>query len=199
MKYLKHLLFTFVFCVFSSPFVSALTIKPLTFEQLVAVSDKIVEVTPEEESKIADDVDESGYLVKYTTFRVHRVFKGDVGSTLTIKQLAQFSEEGGDVSSRSPIGLPDYKVGEKVLLFLSEESPNTFLTAPIGVTYGLFKPKKVGGKTILPSLKFKKTLFKNLQKQVPGKVLTTNELKLGSKNYDYETFILLIQKFVEEK
>lgn len=203
MKYPRLLLFTFVFIIFSSPFVAALTTKPLSLKQLVYLS-TVVRATLIE--KVFEDDVESGHLVAYYTFKIKKIlkpgeitFNREAGETFTIKQLAQLGEAGWDVSSKG-LGPAEYEEGKTYLLFLSDESPKTGLTAPVGLSQGRFLLKKRGGKWVAPGLKHRKTLFRNLEKQVSIKTLNKSEKNLGSGlTDDYDSFESLIQKIAEEE
>ncbi len=81
--------------------------------------------------------DASGFPATWTTFAVDQAVKGALPATLTIKQLgARPSAEGGAIF-RVP-GMPEYREGEKVLLFLNPDSAGGF-SSPVGLGQGCFR------------------------------------------------------------
>lgn len=174
MKFLKLLLFTSIFFVISSPFVSALSVKPLTLKQIVSFSDVVFKGTVLE-IKVDKDIYESGYLVKYYTFQVQDCLKGDCGETITIKQLA-----------KGPAGLPQYEFGKTYLMFIPEATEKTGLVAPVGIDQGVYPLKKSGEKWTIPSLR---------KNSMSVKTLNVNQTSIN----DYETFKALITSLVEEE
>ena len=84
--------------------------------------------------QVARDPD-LGQVVTYVTFVPHRVEKGDIRGSLTIKLLGDQDEESprGTVTD----GLPTFRKGEEVVLFLYGESRHG-LTSPVGFGQGKF-------------------------------------------------------------
>jgi hypothetical protein len=78
--------------------------------------------------------DEQGILATYTTFEVHRPWKGEVPQTITIKT---YGGRQGSLITVVP-GLPTFSPGQRVLLFLNPASKIGF-TSPVGMGQGSFK------------------------------------------------------------
>ena len=76
-----------------------------------------------------------GMPVTEVTFRVDRTLKGRPGGTLTIRQPGGQSV-AGERSARI-LGLPRFRPGEEVILFLYGESASG-LTSPVGLGQGKF-------------------------------------------------------------
>lgn len=82
-------------------------------------------------------VEQSGRGIPLTevTFQVHRTLKGRPGATLTIRQPGGQSVAGE--RSVGIVGLPRFRPGEEVILFLYGESASG-LTSPVGLGQGKF-------------------------------------------------------------
>ncbi|MGH9868012.1 MAG: hypothetical protein ACREAA_07615 [Candidatus Polarisedimenticolia bacterium] len=72
--------------------------------------------------------------VVVATFRVQRAVKGVEGHTVTVRMLASPSAAQGDEAP----GVPSFKTGEEVVLFLYGDSP-LGLTSPVGLGQGRFR------------------------------------------------------------
>jgi hypothetical protein len=88
-------------------------------------------------------VDEvSGHVATFTTFEVIEVIKGDVGETHTIKQI------GGQLPGSNLVqkvhGVPRFTIGEKVVVFLPQESRLGF-ASPLGLSQGRFTVREENG------------------------------------------------------
>jgi hypothetical protein len=96
------------------------------------------------ESSAAVDPD-LGRVVTLATFEVDRAVKGEVGATVTIKLLGGSPE--GAAAGNSIAGLPRFRPGEEVVLFLYGES-RLGLSSPVGLGQGKFTvfEDKQGGK-----------------------------------------------------
>lgn len=143
-------LFTASLILFSSYFAQALSVKSLTLKQIVSFSD-IVFRGELVESKLEDDVYESGYLVKYFTFNVEECLVGVCGEQITFKQIAM-----------SKNGPPEYQTGKTYLLFLPKASDNTGLVAPVGIWQGRYELKNEQGRWVVPALSKKGAAIKSL-------------------------------------
>lgn len=73
-----------------------------------------------------------GGNVTVATFRVQRAIKGVSGSTVSVRMLAAPS------AADEPAGVPSFREGEEVVLFLYGESA-TGLSAPVGLGQGRFR------------------------------------------------------------
>lgn len=194
MKYFRLLIVTFVFCILSSAFVGALTLKPLNLQQLVALSPTIARVTLLEITYEEVDYKGATLMGANFTFRVDELLKGEADDTLVIMQLAQLSEDGWGISSRGNVGVPEYEIGQPYLLFLSDPSERTGFTATVGLSQGTFHLKKQNGKWLIPGLSKKKSLVRNMQKKGMVKALISSQ---GSLTEDYQTFKTVIKDLVE--
>lgn len=120
----------------------------LSLEEMAGQAERIVAgvCTAREEREAA--VGAAGKTLRYTeyTFQVTDALKGVVGQTLTIRQVRL---GGGPVSNRAappgagqplgvnPVPLPEYQVGQEVLLFLGGDSSLGF-TSPVGMDQAVF-------------------------------------------------------------
>lgn len=125
-------------CLFILPLTaSAVMVLPVNLEYMASQADRIFrgKVVAVEDRK-----DEAGRWAQFITFDVLETFKGDLDSSLTIKQVsaAPSPDNSGHVVTRSLLpGVPQYKVGEEVLVFLSPDSEIGFTTS-IGLLQGTF-------------------------------------------------------------
>jgi hypothetical protein len=76
-----------------------------------------------------------GRVVTLATFEVDRAVKGELGDTVTVKLLGGGPEGGG--AETSIAGLPGFRPGEEVVLFLYGES-RLGLSSPVGLGQGKF-------------------------------------------------------------
>lgn len=109
----------------------------MNLDQMSQIADRIVLV-----KVLSSDhgSDENGRWSNFVTFFVEEVFKGDVtvGSILKIKQVSQKPKEGQDgnvIMGTLFRGVPEYKEGEEILLFLNGDSAIGF-TSPVGLGQG---------------------------------------------------------------
>jgi hypothetical protein len=73
-----------------------------------------------------------GRHITVATFRVRRAVKGVAGDTVTVRML------GGGAPGDSPAGVPQYRRGDEVVLFLYGESA-LGLSSTVGLGQGSFK------------------------------------------------------------
>ncbi len=74
-----------------------------------------------------------GHAVTVATFEVERAVKGEIGPTVSVRML------GGDAAfGRDTPGLPSFRPGDQVVLFLYGES-ELGLSAPVGLGQGRFQ------------------------------------------------------------
>jgi len=138
--------------VFTTATTEAFTLAPFSVRQMARQADKIFAGTciAVEESK-----NDSGLSVLTVTFAVHDVLKGQVGETVTFRQLNPIqpppprSDIGGLWGAIPTFGLPTYTKGEEVILFLQKEG-RTGLTSPLGFQQGKLPVALAmdGGKTV---------------------------------------------------
>ncbi len=123
----------------------ATTVRLVSLEEMVKAADRIFVgkcVSVESRS------DEYGLPATYVTFLVIEQIKGDLGERVTIKQI------GGRTSEVFKIpGLPTYRVGEEVLLFLHPNSQHGF-TSPVGLNQGKWSvlESSAGKKMLRPAV-----------------------------------------------
>lgn len=73
-----------------------------------------------------------GIPMMEVTFEVHQSLKGDARGTVTVRQPGRVGQRGGGIP-----GLPSFRAGEEVLLFLYGESPSGN-SSPVGLGQGKF-------------------------------------------------------------
>ena len=91
--------------------------------------------------------DESGLPSTWIPFPVREPILGRVGSSVTIKQVG-VSEPLADGTTFHLAGVPAYKTGEEVVLFLSGESQEEF-SSPIALGQGKFRIVHRGGRALV--------------------------------------------------
>lgn len=190
-------LFTFFALFLSSQFAQALSVKQLNLKQLIDLSPRVVQGTVTD-TRLEQ---EGGSIVLYVTLKVEEWIKGEESApnsnTVVFKQVAEISE-GGETSQQLKLGLPQYEKGKTYLFFLAGDADTTGFTAPVGLHQGIFPMEKENGKWVVPSLKNRTALFKNLQKQVGGKILTSTQSSLEKGATDFDNFKSVIKTMVEE-
>jgi hypothetical protein len=87
--------------------------------------------------------DQSGLPATWVTLDVTRILKGDGRGQLTIKQYGVATPLPDGTITRVA-GLPRYRVGEEVVLFLSGTSSRGF-TSPVGFAQGAYRVSRPGG------------------------------------------------------
>lgn len=134
---------------------SAVQVLPVNLEKLVEKAGVIFDGTC---LSVDSRTDEQGIIATYTTFNVHQTWKGEVPQTITIKTY------GGHHGSLKVLvaGMPNFKPGERVLLFLHPTSEIGF-TSPVGMGQGRFKifTSRDGGKKLINDDN-NRLLFRNL-------------------------------------
>lgn len=73
-----------------------------------------------------------GREITVSRFAVERAAKGDLGDTVSVRMI------GGDDAAGGTAGLPRFRVGDEVVLFLYGESA-LGLSSPVGLGQGRFK------------------------------------------------------------
>lgn len=122
----------------------ATTVRSLSLEEIVDYADRIFvgKVTEVREGK-----DEYGIAVTYITFSVHQNLKGKMPAEFTIKQLGRSGPRKGRGVLRIP-GMPGYRKGEELVLFLYGTSEGGF-TSPVGLGQGKFKVIRKGSEAFV--------------------------------------------------
>lgn len=139
--------------VFTAVTTEAFTLAPFNVQQMTRQAEKVFAGTciAVEESR-----NEYGLSVLTVTFAVHDALKGNLGETVTFRQLNPRQpppprpEIGGLWTAIPTFGLPSYAKGEEVILFLQKEG-RTGLTSPLGFQQGKLPIAlaTAGGKTVM--------------------------------------------------
>lgn len=107
---------------------------PLGFDELVDRAARIVHGTVR---SVDPGRDAEGIPATWITLDVGETLKGPVATTLTYKQVGVPEPLPDGTLLRLP-GLPRYRVGDEVVVFLHGESRRGF-TSPVGLGQGLFR------------------------------------------------------------
>jgi hypothetical protein len=178
----------------------ATRIQLVNLEQMVRKADRIfigVCKAVEDSTLPGTDMPVTSY-----TFSVTEPIKGDVGETLTIRQLGvRVPRVQGDKALvfRVP-GMPVYRTGQEVVLFLISDS-SLDLTSPVGLSQGAFTVEMRDGEKVLQNGIQNTGLFRDLSTDVSIRKWKLSEkeanlfsLKKGP--IDLSTFTALIRKMV---
>ncbi len=119
-------------------------VRQLSLQEMTSQAERIFvgKVTEVREGK-----DEYGVPVTFVTFAVSHTLKGQVPQQLTIKQLGRRTPGEKGSILRIP-GLPRYREGEEVVLFLHGTSAGGF-TSPVGLGQGKFTVIRKGPKAFM--------------------------------------------------
>jgi hypothetical protein len=117
---------------------------PLTFDDVVGRAECAVHGTVAE---VAAGRDSDGIPATWVTLDVAECLKGEVGSRLVFKQVGVAAPLADGTLLRIP-GLPRYRAGDEVVLFLHQPSGRGF-TSPVGMGQGLFRVERRGGERIV--------------------------------------------------
>lgn len=128
MKYLASFVVLTLLCTLR---VEAITVMPITFEELVAQSNAVVY------ARVADvrgrwTADRRG-IESIVTLESLRYLKGDLGAEVSVRLPG--GEAGGMVQVLP--GAPVLREGELVVLFLGAQGPA--IPVPVGLTQGVFR------------------------------------------------------------
>jgi hypothetical protein len=133
-------------------------VRPLNLEEMAGRADRVflgrcVQVTAELDADL-------GQMVTYATFVAQRSAKGGVRGQVTIRLLGD--QTASDAPNRSMAGVPRFRKGEEVILFLYKDSRRG-LTSPVGLGHGKFVVvrDKDGQKRALNAMG-NESLFRNL-------------------------------------
>src|SRR5581483_4870427 len=116
----------------------AFTLAPFNVEQMAGQAEKIFAGSC---IAVEENINERGLSILTVTFAVHDALKGNVGETVTFRQLNPIQpppprpEIGGLWAAIPTFGLPSYTKGEEAILFLQKEG-RTGLTSPLGFQQG---------------------------------------------------------------
>jgi len=137
--------------------------------------------------------DEHGLPATFITIAVTEKIKGVQEDAITIKQLG-FQELPADGRAVRLAGMPSYRLGEDVLLFLHQPSDLGF-TSPVGLGQGKYTVFEVA-----PGKRLVQNLFGNRNLLAPGKASAGatdvgQELQSSQgRGLDYETFLMAIKR-----
>ena len=112
----------------------AVDVLPLAFDDVIARAARIVHGTVR---AVASGRDADGVPATWITVDVVESLKGDAGASLTIKQLGVDEPLADGTLLRVP-GIPRYRPGEEIVVFLHEPSRRGF-TSPVGLGQGLYR------------------------------------------------------------
>lgn len=168
--------------------VSATKIRPLNLEQMVDRAERIFEGRCVETH---DEFDPRlGASLQVATFRIDRRLKGDLGRTITLRFY-------GAASGRRIPGVPRFRDGEELILFLAGDS-RLGLTSPVGLAQGKFvvgTDKK--GRRIASNGFGNGQLFRNLSPEVESRLGPTAALRRGPA-LPAETLVQLVHRLHAE-
>ena len=94
--------------------------------------------------------DTAGTPATWVTFAVDTPLKGRLGNEITIKQIGASEPLSDGTTLRLP-GVPSYKIGDELVLFLAGDSEAGF-TSPIGLEQGKYPIVRRGGSSwVIPT------------------------------------------------
>jgi hypothetical protein len=170
----------------------ATSVRPMDLDHLTQAAGMIVagKVT-----HVESRPDQHGLPATFITIAVTEKIKGVQEDALTIKQLG-FQELPGDGRAMRLAGMPSYRLGEDVLLFLHQPSELGF-TSPVGLGQGKYTVfEGAPGKRLVQNLFGNRNLFPQGQGAAGA---TEAGLALESsqgRGLDYEIFVRAIKRRV---
>ncbi len=116
--------------------VSATTVVPPTFEQLVQQAELIFQGTVTDSRSVWEGEGGQRHIETYVTFNIEDNLKGQPGTSYTIRML------GGTVGDETleVTDTPKFKVGDREILFV--EHNNDQFVPLVGISYGRFHVQK---------------------------------------------------------
>jgi hypothetical protein len=164
-----------------SPRAEAVMVMPFNVEELARRAEKVFVGTC---TNVSHKVNESGISVVEVTFVVTETIKGEVGSTVTFQQLDAQTQPPfqpttandrirehpqGIFAKAALIGMPTYRPGEEVVLFLA--APGKLgLTSPIGLVQGKLPVTTLAsGEKMVTNTALRKTATTDSTLPDPGK------------------------------
>ena len=202
----KHVARQFWIVVFTSVFfwnilpAQATRIQLVNLEQMARKAERIfvgVCSAVEDGTLPGTDIPVTSY-----TFSVTEPIKGEVGDTLTIRQLGvRVPRVQGDKALifRVP-GMPVYREGQEVVLFLISDS-SLGLTSPVGLSQGAFTVEERDGRKVLQNGIQNVGLFRDLSIDVSIQKWKLSEkeaelISVPKGPIDIETFTAVVKKMV---
>jgi len=122
--------------------VAAMTVLPLDLPELTGRADRIFVGRVE---RVESGRDAHGLPATWTTFAVVEKLKGTPPEHVTLKQLG--ASLGGAAAVVPHPGLPRYRPGESVVLFVHPDSALGF-TSPVGLGQGCFRVRAADGAAV---------------------------------------------------
>lgn len=119
----------------------ATMVQRLTLDRITREAARVVHATV---TDVHSGRDESGLPATWVTLSVARTLKGPAGDHLTIKQYG-VSEPLADGTITHIAGLPRYKVGDELVLFLHGDSRSGF-TSPVGFGQGCYRVSRAAAR-----------------------------------------------------
>lgn len=190
------------FLILNSPDAYATKVKSVNLEQMVQGADRIFIGT----CVAVEDGTVPGTEIPITTytFSVSERIKGVMGGTLTVRQFGVREPriQGDQALVQRIPGMPVYRVGQEVVLFLVSDS-SLGLTSPVGLFQGAFTVEEREGKKVLQNGNQNLGLFKDLSKEESARKwkLSDEEADLFSVRkgpMDRTTFIGIIKKMATQ-
>ncbi len=195
---------------------------PMNLEEMAAKADRIFVAQCLTRSEGEMIVEQGKRPLRFTeyTFQISDTIKGNVGQTLTIRQvrlggspgaLSTNKEGGGGVQPLdvNPIPLPEYEPGKEVLLFMGEDSI-LGLTSPISMDQAVFDVNTINGNKYFSNRLGNRLLFRgiSIEQLSASKNLSETEMAIlqeagqgpllgeqeGYGPFPYETFVSLVRK-----
>jgi hypothetical protein len=126
----------------------AMDVLPLGLEEVVDRAGDVVHGTVVE---VAPGRDADGVAATWVTVAVAESLKGGARDRLTFKQVGTSEPLGDGAIFRVP-GLPRYRVGDELVLFLHPPSARGF-TSPVGLGQGVVRVEAQSGERFVRSLR----------------------------------------------
>ena len=136
----RGVLVSFLILIAPTSVAHATSLQRLSLDNIVRESGRIVHATV---IAVRSARDESGLPATWITLTVERTIKGPHATEVTFKQFG-VAEPLPDGTITNPIGLPRYRIGDEVVLFLRQESRRGF-TSPVGFNQGTFRVNRQNG------------------------------------------------------
>lgn len=183
------------YSLFFGGLAQATSVKPVNLDELTTLAETVVKAELVD-SQVVLDKEESGKMVRYYTWKVLDVIKGQADSELVFKQLAdgEYRADSGLVV-RQRLFFPTYQKGKTYVLFLPEAHPDTGLLAPIALWLGVYEVQKdADGNENVPQLKAR---AKMLRQDMPsGRFLGLQKSQIEQSS-DYKSFKALVQEAMD--
>jgi hypothetical protein len=190
----RALLFALLACtLLTFPPAYASRVRPINLEEMAQRADRIFVGRC---IRVRAEVDRDlGQMVTYATFLTRRTVKGSAHGTVTIKLLGDQIEDDGP--SRGVEGVPRFREGEEVVLFLYGDSGRG-LTSPVGLGQGKFvvSRDKQGKRQAFNALG-NETLLRGLS---PGALKKLGDLatRPAHEGVDPDALLDMVQRIVEK-